>query len=201
MTDSKAQRLAAALNDFLRTSPNAEAAAVVSFDGLTMASALPRGMDEERMGAMSAALLGLGEQAAIGLGRGELNQLFVEGESGFVFLMSAQNQAVLAVVTDRAAKIGFVLYEMRTAAAKIGSVLLGELGAPSGSVAREVGSSGSPVAHVARIVDGRSPERLGLVEHEIHWAPSDVDAPPYEPGPLPAELKDHPYYLSQSSAD
>ncbi|HUH07811.1 MAG TPA: roadblock/LC7 domain-containing protein [Egibacteraceae bacterium] len=123
MSETKAERLAAALNEFIRSSPDVEAAAVVSFDGLAMASALPPEIDEDRLGAMSAALLSLGEQAASGLGVGELNQIFVEGEHGFVFLMSARDQAVLAAVTARAAKIGFMLYEMRRAADVIGEVL------------------------------------------------------------------------------
>lgn len=124
MPESKAQRLAAALDDFIRSSPDVEAAAVVSFDGLPMASALPDEMEEDRVGAMSAALLSLGEQAAIGLGRGQLNQVFVEGEHGFVFLMSAKDQAVLAAVARRTAKIGFMLFEMRRAGERIGEVLL-----------------------------------------------------------------------------
>jgi hypothetical protein len=72
---------------------------------------------------MSAALLSLGEQAALGLGRGQLNQVFVEGEHGFVFLMSARDQAVLAAIAARTAKIGFMLFEMRRAADRIGRAL------------------------------------------------------------------------------
>jgi uncharacterized protein len=121
--ETRAGRLAAALDDFIRSSVDVEAAAVVSFDGLPMASALPAEMDEDRLGAMSAALLSLGEQAAIGLGRGQLNQVFVEGEHGFVFLMSARDQAVLAAVATRSAKIGFMLFEMRRAAERIGRAL------------------------------------------------------------------------------
>jgi uncharacterized protein len=123
MSDTKAERLADALNDFLRASPDVEAAAVVSFDGLSMASALPEDVDEDRMGAMAAALLSLGEQAAAGLGRGDLRQIFVEGDEGFVFLMAARNEAVLAAVTGRQAKIGLMLYEMRHAADIVGAVL------------------------------------------------------------------------------
>ena len=121
--DTRAGRLAAALDDFIRSSPDVEAAAIVSFDGLPMATALPDGWEEDRVGAMSAALLSLGEQAALGLGRGQLNQVFVEGEHGFVFLMSAEDQAVLAAVASRDAKIGFMLYEMRRAAQRVGNVL------------------------------------------------------------------------------
>lgn len=123
LNDTKAERLAAALSDFIRSSPDLQAAAVVSFDGLAMASALPADMDEDRLGAMSAALLSLAEQAAAGLGRGDLRQLFVEGEHGFVFLMSARDQAVLTAVTDRSAKIGLMLFEMRRAADVIGELL------------------------------------------------------------------------------
>ena len=123
MSDTKAERLAAALSDFIRSSPDVQAAAVVSFDGLAMASALPPDMDEDRLGAMSAALLSLGEQAAAGLGRGDMRQLFVEGEHGFVFLMSARNQAVLAAVTNHSAKIGLMLFEMRRTADSVGALL------------------------------------------------------------------------------
>jgi uncharacterized protein len=121
---NRAERLVAALDDFIRSSPDVEAAAVVSFDGLPMASALPDDLEEDRLGAMSAALLSLGEQATLGLGRGQLNQVFVEGEHGFVFLMSAKDQAVLAAVARRSAKIGFMLFEMRRAAERIGRLLV-----------------------------------------------------------------------------
>ena len=71
---------------------------MVSFDGLPMASALPPGMDEDRVAAMSAALLSLGERAAQGLGRGDLSQVYVEGDNGTVFLVSADDEAVLVAV-------------------------------------------------------------------------------------------------------
>ena len=83
--------------------PEIEAAAVVSFDGLPMASALPAGMDEDRVAAMSAALLSPRASAPPqGLGRGELSQVYVEGEAGTVFLVSADDEAVLVAVAARA---------------------------------------------------------------------------------------------------
>ena len=150
MSDTKAERLADALNDFIASSPDVEAAAVVSFDGLAMASALPPDMDEDRLGAMSAALLSLGEQAAGGLGRGELSQVFVEGEHGFVVLMSARDEAVLATVTSRRAKIGLMLYEMRHAADAVGAVLEArpEPAAPAPEAAVEAGGPQAPPAPV-----------------------------------------------------
>lgn len=120
---NRSDRLVEILDDFVDASRDVEAAAVVSLDGLPMASALPDHMEEDRLGAMSAALLSLGEQAAAGLGRGALSQVFVEGAGGYVFLMSARDQAVLAVVTRHEAKIGLMLYQMRHAADEVGRVL------------------------------------------------------------------------------
>src|SRR3954464_4473523 len=106
---SRASRLDRALADLLAQAPQVEAASVVSFDGLPMASALPAAMDENRVAAMSAALLSLGERAAEGLGRGELSQVYVEGESGTVFLISAEDEAVLVAVGAKGAKVGLLL--------------------------------------------------------------------------------------------
>ena len=116
----RSAQLDRALGDLLRQSPEVEAASVVSFDGLPMASALPPAMDENRVAAMSAALLSLGERAAEGLGRGELSQVYVEGETGTVFLISAEDEAVQVAVGARGAKVGLLLYEVAARPAAAG---------------------------------------------------------------------------------
>ncbi|MDT7545365.1 MAG: uncharacterized protein QOE99_1475 [Actinomycetota bacterium] len=120
---SRSDRLDRAIHSLLAQTPEIEAAAVVSFDGLPMASALPPSMDEDRVAAMSAALLSLGERAAQGLGRGELSQVYIEGETGTVFLVSADNEAVLVAVAAQGAKVGMMLYEVRRAAAAVAEAL------------------------------------------------------------------------------
>jgi predicted regulator of Ras-like GTPase activity (Roadblock/LC7/MglB family) len=120
---TRADRLDRAIHDLLTQTTEIEAAAVVSFDGLPMASALPPGMDEDRVAAMSAALLSLGERATVGLGRGELSQVFIEGESGTVFLVSADNEAVLVAVAAKGAKAGMMLYEVKRTAAAVAAAL------------------------------------------------------------------------------
>ena len=120
---SRSVRLDRAIHGLLGQTPEIEAAAVVSFDGLPMASALPPSMDEDRVAAMSAALLSLGERAAQGLGRGELSQVYIEGETGTVFLVSCDNEAVLVAVAARGAKVGMMLYEVRRAAAAVADAL------------------------------------------------------------------------------
>ena len=128
---SRAGRLDRILRDLLHQTPGVEAAAVVSFDGLPMASALPADMDEDRVAAMSAALLSLAERAAQGLGRGDLSQVYIEGEHGTVFLVSAQDEGVLIAVTTAGAKVGMMLYEVKLAASRVGEVLHGPAPLPA----------------------------------------------------------------------
>lgn len=116
-------RLSDALDHLMRESHEIQAAALVSLDGFAMASALPEGMQEDRVGAMSAAILGLGERAAAELGRGKLSQVFIQGEDGYVLLTAAGNRAVLTCLADADAKLGLVLYDMDAAATAIGAIL------------------------------------------------------------------------------
>jgi predicted regulator of Ras-like GTPase activity (Roadblock/LC7/MglB family) len=104
-------------------SADIQAAALVSMDGFTMAAALPEGMQEDRVGAMSAAILGLGERAAAELGRGHLTQVFIEGDDGYVVLIGAGSQAVLTTLAQNEAKLGLVLYDMKTTADVIAEIL------------------------------------------------------------------------------
>lgn len=143
--ETRSGRLDRALHDLLVQTPDLEAAAVVSFDGLPMASALPVSMDEDRVAAMSAALLSLGERATEGLGRGELNQVFIEGENGTVFLVSADNEAVLVAVAVLGAKTGMMLYEVRRAAAVVADVLRAEEAGALAPAAPDAGAAPAPV--------------------------------------------------------
>ncbi|MHB1324536.1 MAG: roadblock/LC7 domain-containing protein [Coriobacteriia bacterium] len=120
---TREELLAKALDDLLREDADIQAAALVSLDGFTMASALPEGMQADRVGAMSAAILGLGERAAAELGRGHLSQVFIEGSNGYVLLIAAGNRAVLTAMADSAAKLGLVLYDMKSTAQRIGRIL------------------------------------------------------------------------------
>jgi len=120
---SREERLAQALDELMHNDPDIQAAALVSLDGFTMASALPQGMQADRVGAMSAAILGLGERAATELGRGHLSQVFIEGENGYVLLIAAGDRAVLTALADPESKLGLVLYDMKMSAERIGAIL------------------------------------------------------------------------------
>jgi predicted regulator of Ras-like GTPase activity (Roadblock/LC7/MglB family) len=104
-------------------SPDIEASAVVSVDGLIMASALPAEVEEDRVSAMSAAMLSLGERISNELGRGTLDQVYIRGNNGFVILTAVGEEAVLTALAREGAKLGLVFLEMRRAAESLVKVL------------------------------------------------------------------------------
>lgn len=104
------------LRDMQVSSPDIEASAVVSVDGLPIATALPREVEEDRVSAMSAAMLSLGERIASELGRGNLTEVYIKGEQGYVLLQSVGSEAVLTVLARKEAKMGLVFLDMRRAA-------------------------------------------------------------------------------------
>jgi predicted regulator of Ras-like GTPase activity (Roadblock/LC7/MglB family) len=103
------------LRELHASSPDTEASALISVDGLSIASALPQGVEEDRVSAMSAAMLSLGERIANELGRGSLEQVYIKGEKGYVVLMSVGTEAVLTVLAREHAKLGLILLDMRRA--------------------------------------------------------------------------------------
>lgn len=117
MTKSRTQMMVERLRELQASSPDIEASAIVSVDGLTIASALPQGVEEDRVSAMSAAMLSLGERIASELGRGLLEQVYIKGEKGYVVLMSVGEDAVLTTLAREQAKLGLILLDMRRAAA------------------------------------------------------------------------------------
>ncbi len=189
MTDQpqgRAARLDRALADLLSQAPELEAAAVVSYDGLAMASALPLGMDEDRVAAMSAALLSLGEKAAQGLGRGDLSQVYVEGESGTVFLVSCDEEAVLVAVAAAGAKAGLMLFEVRRAAAGIADVLRVAPPAAPAAVDQELlaEAEAAYAAHRAAQVEAEAPASVSPMLLPVPQDPSPVVATYHPDTPL-----------------
>ena len=112
MTKSRTDQMVERLRDLQVSSPDVEAAAIVSVDGLIMASALPGDTEEDRVSAMSAAMLSLGERISSELGRGVLDQVYIRGEKGYVILMSVGDEAVLTVMAREGAKLGLIFLDM-----------------------------------------------------------------------------------------
>ena len=105
--------------------PEVEAAAVISTDGLIMASALPETISEDRISAMSAAMLSLGEQINKEMGLGTLEQLYTRGSNGYVVLLSVGQHAVFTTLVKPEAKLGVLFLELRKAADDLSLLLDG----------------------------------------------------------------------------
>jgi uncharacterized protein len=116
MSQSRSDLMVQRLRSLQAAAPDIEASAVVSVDGLIMASALPANVEEDRVSAMSAAMLSLGERIASELGRGGLEQVYIKGNTGFIVLASVGSEAVLTTLARQEAKLGLIFLEMRRAA-------------------------------------------------------------------------------------
>src|SRR5512139_1739237 len=123
MTRSRTEQMVARLKDLQAGTPDVEASALVSVDGLIIASALPPDVEEDRVSAMSAAMLSLGERIAGELSRGVLDQVYVRGARGYVILSAVGEEAVLTVLARQDAKLGLVFLDMRRAAEDLNRLL------------------------------------------------------------------------------
>ncbi|MBL8132720.1 MAG: roadblock/LC7 domain-containing protein [Anaerolineae bacterium] len=115
MAKSRTEQLVTRLRDLQSSTGDVEAAAIVSVDGLSIASSLPGDIEEDRVSAMSAAMLSLGERIATELRRGALHQLYVKGENGYVILTSVGTEAVLTVLARKEARLGLIFLDVARA--------------------------------------------------------------------------------------
>ena len=123
MSKSRTEQLVDRLRDLQASSGDVEAAAIVSVDGLSMASSLPANIEEDRVSAMSAAMLSLGERISSELGRGELEQVMVKGENGYVILTAVGEEAVLTVLARQDAKLGLIFLDVNRTVEALSSIV------------------------------------------------------------------------------
>lgn len=109
----RAELLDSILNELNAASPGIEASAIISYDGLMMATAVPAGTEEERLSAMAAAMLSLCERALSELDRGQMRQLIIDGSDGLIVLTRAGEDALLLVLTRSNARLGLTLLDIK----------------------------------------------------------------------------------------
>jgi len=119
----RSELLNSVLSDLNGSTTDIEASAVLSTDGLVMASMLPSGMDEDRVGAMSAAMLSLGDRISSELQRGTLDQVLIKGDQGYVLMTHAGNEAVVTVLARSETRLGLIFLDIRRAAESIAKIL------------------------------------------------------------------------------
>ena len=106
----------------LRKTGNIKGSAVISVDGLLIASDI-YGADEETFAAMSAAMFGSAETAVSELKQGKLAQVIAEAEKCKIISVAAGEKAILIMLTDPKINLGLALLELSRTAKKIESIL------------------------------------------------------------------------------
>lgn len=119
----RADLLNSILSELNGSTADIEASAVLSTDGLMMASMLPAGMDEDRVGAMSAAMLSLGDRTAEELARGGLEQVLIKGGHGYILMTHAGKDAVVTVLAKPNARLGLIFLDVKRASESIAKLI------------------------------------------------------------------------------
>ena len=120
---SGTEKFSKILKDLQGSIPDVEASALVSVDGLMIASALPSDVEEDRVAAMAAAMLSLGERTAQELVRGDLEQVYVKGDTGYVILMAVGEEAVLTTLAREHAKLGLIFLDMKRTTEELAKIV------------------------------------------------------------------------------
>lgn len=128
---SKTELLKELLLDLSRASQgNVEASAIISkSQGLPIYSLYPEGPDEKRIpeeDVIAGRTIQIQEatrKVFKQLKRGSLIRMLIEGESGYVIICDAGNDAILAVLTNKRANIGYMFFSMSRTARRIEQVL------------------------------------------------------------------------------
>ena len=123
MVPTISAQLDAILNDFERNVPHVQATAVVSTDGLVIASRLPKDVEEDRIGAMGAAILSISKRSGDELDRGEMTRVLVEGTNGYILIRSIGEFAILVALVEIEVRLGMLLYECRNCIEKLSEIL------------------------------------------------------------------------------
>ncbi len=123
MSVSRLKLMVEELKKLQISSPDIQASALVSVDGLIIASALPANIEEDRVSAMSAAMLSLGERILMELRRGNLNQVYIRGDNGYVLLTSVGIEAVLTVMANSNAKLGLMFLDIKRTAEALSGLI------------------------------------------------------------------------------
>jgi uncharacterized protein len=113
------ERLTSALLSELRQSVRGViSVTLVSSDGLPIDTTLSDGKSA-KLGAMVAALLSLSKRAAVELEKGGYKELLINGERGYILIVDAGQNAVLAVSTTAQVNLGLLFLRCKEAGRKL----------------------------------------------------------------------------------
>jgi len=128
---SKTEMLKELLQDLNRASQgNVEASAIISkSQGLPIYSLYPEGVDdknipeEDVIAGRATQIQEATRKVFKQLKRGPLIRMLIEGETGYVIICDAGKDAILVVLTNKRANIGYMFFSMSRTSRKIEQVL------------------------------------------------------------------------------
>jgi predicted regulator of Ras-like GTPase activity (Roadblock/LC7/MglB family) len=116
------------ITSFINRIPGALGSVVCTSDGLLLAlSEHIERSGADQMAAVTSALTSLTAGAAQCFGSGEVNQVIVDMEGGFLFVTAVSDGSSLAVMCDPTCDIGLIGYEMSMLVERIGQLLTPDL--------------------------------------------------------------------------
>ena len=116
---TKSERISEVLRALRQGTPEVIGAAVVSSEGFIVASVLPNEVDEDLIGGMSAAILGVSERISADLMRSQMEQTYVRSPKGYIIVNAAGADAVLVLLVTREAKLGLIFLELKRTIAEL----------------------------------------------------------------------------------
>lgn len=123
VTDLSIQSLIKTALHELKKIGGVDSSAVVTRDGLLVASGISEGVDAETFAAMSATMVGAAETAMGEVGAGNPERVIVESKTVKIISMGAGPKTLLIVLTESDAQLGLVLLKMSETAEKIAKLL------------------------------------------------------------------------------
>ena len=112
------------ITSFAERIPGVESVVVLSTDGLVLALSNRLARDTaDTMAAVTSGLTSLTAGAARHMGAGNVNQVIVEMDGGYLFVTTVSEGSALAVMCGAECDIGLIGYEMSMLVARIGQVL------------------------------------------------------------------------------
>jgi len=104
-------------------SPHVTGAVLLSEDGLPIVSQLPSDLEAESVAGMNSVLHNIGVNSSNELKIGEIEQLMIRAEHGYMVVSSVINGTMLLVVTDEKVVLGSVFHFMKKAVSKISKIM------------------------------------------------------------------------------
>ena len=120
----KSEVLADALAELLQESADIDGVAVVGTDGLVYSANVPqRALDENMVGASSAAVLGLSKRSVDQLKRGDFKQTLIQGDDGNIIVAGVNSETLVIGLTPNNINLGMAFAEVRTMKERLQEIL------------------------------------------------------------------------------